>query len=425
MRTLAVSVILSATLFPGQAGSAAESDHSHWGTGAVVVFCCDFTHYPPIGNVEISQQTCDYSIFADQRPHLRLLQPRRSRFSMQFSLPQAPKAAFLEVVHLASLGPEGKGESPISITANGKTVVEDWNVGKTGKTTFCETRWPIGDKLESGRNQIQWQAGDLRTHYWLRRVRLYVRFDHPVSVFFPVSRVEHALFWEGRFSQCSYNALATVLDRFYGVEPWTGDREAYEKRTFVAPLEKFDLGGYFGWAPWTSYMVQSGTIRWNGRLVNGLKAQRFALRTKAIPQARGEEMIVRYQSGERAGLEKRLLSRLKKGPVILWTPYAAAQDRGRNAWRHVRAVDPKTDAVRFRANTTHSVVVNLEGEKIKVYDNSWPGGIWGVEPQTVVATAAAMAGSVRLDRGKGKTLRGKGFSGIDDDQYNVVFWHNF
>ena len=45
-----------------------------------------------------------------------------------------------------------------------------------------------------------------------------------------------------------------------------------------------------------------------------------------------------------------------------------------------------------------------------------------MEPEIVVATAAAMTGSVRVERGGGKTLLGDGFDGIENDQYNVVFW---
>lgn len=71
---------------------------------------------------------------------------------------------------------------------------------------------------------------------------------------------------------------------------------------------------------------------------------------------------------------------------------------------------------------THSVVINREDEKVKVYDNSLPGGIWEVEPEIVVATAAAMTGSVRVNRGNGKTLLGDGLGGIENDEYNVVFW---
>jgi hypothetical protein len=45
-----------------------------------------------------------------------------------------------------------------------------------------------------------------------------------------------------------------------------------------------------------------------------------------------------------------------------------------------------------------------------------------VEPETNVSAAAAMVGSVRLDRGSGKTLLAKGFGGVEGDEYNVVFW---
>jgi hypothetical protein len=122
----------------------------------------DFTHYPPTANVEITHEGCDHSVFAGQKPHLRLLVPEKSRFSMGFSLPEAPEAAFLEVTHLASQGADGKGVSPVTIMANGKPVVEDWNVGQT---EFSETRWAIGDKLQAGQNQIEWRAGKLRSHY--------------------------------------------------------------------------------------------------------------------------------------------------------------------------------------------------------------------------------------------------------------------
>ena len=424
MRALPLFLLLFlASGFHAQHAGSAETEYFDWGSSTVAIFCCDFTHYPPLANVEISQEGCDYSIFADEHPHLRLLESHKSRFSMRFSLPGAPKAALLEAVQLASTGADGERVSPVSIIANGKPVVEDWNVGpRRSGTRWSETRWSVGDKLRSGQNQIEWRAGELRTHYWLRSVRVLVAFDRPVEVSFTVPKVEDALFWEGRFSQCSYNALATVLDRFHGVEGWTDERDEFEKRTFVAALEKHGLGAYYGWAPWTSYMVQAGTVQWNGQAVNDLKSERFALRPKEIPVQRGQEMMVRYQPGEQDALVEKLRSRLKKGPVIIWTPYAAAMDRGPDAWRHVRTVDEKTVAVRFSPNMTHSVVVNLEDGKVKVYDNSRPGGISTVEPEIVVATAAAMTGSVRVDRGSGKTLLGDGFDGIENDEYNCVFW---
>ena len=208
---------------------------------SVVRLSCDFTHYPPKGNVGISLTQCDVAIFADEHPHLRLTTPEKSRFVMAFSLPGAPKTAFLEAVHLASADGQGKCESPVSVAVNGKPVVENWNVGVG---TYQKTRWRIADKLRKGENTIEWQAGKLRTHYWLRKAQVEVTFQAPVEVRFSTPEVEHALFWEGRFDQCSYNALATVLDHFYGVEAWNKDRESYEKRVFVSALDKFGLGAY-------------------------------------------------------------------------------------------------------------------------------------------------------------------------------------
>jgi hypothetical protein len=409
-------LLLAALTAPGDANK--PPDHFDWNGHPVVVFQCDFTQYPPKANVEFSSTACDYAIAFDRHPHLRLTTGEKSRFAMTFHLPEAPKAAFLNVEHLASADNEGKCVSPVSIIINGKPLVEEWNVGK-GKR--CESRWSLGDRLQKGDNTIEWRAGKLRTHYWLYKAEVEVAFNGPVEVRFSSPKAEHALFWEGRFDQCSYNAFATVLDHYYGVEGWNDQRDSFEKQVFVAALDKSGLGGYFGWAPWTSYMAQAGTIRWNGHPVTDLKAGRFSLKTKAIPKPQGGEMIVRYEAGEKARLVKELLVRLEKGPVIIWTPYAAAMGGGK-PWQHVRLVDPATDAVRFSPNMTHSVVVNLEGGKVKVYDNSWQWGVWVVKPETIVATAAAMTGSVRVDRGGGNTLLGKGFGGIKDDEYNVVFW---
>ena len=61
--------------------------------------------------------------------------------------------------------------------------------------------------LKKGENTIEWQAGKLRTHYWLRKAEVELAFEKPVEVRFSVPKVENALFWEGRFDQCSYNAL--------------------------------------------------------------------------------------------------------------------------------------------------------------------------------------------------------------------------
>ena len=57
----------------------------------------------------------------------------------------------------------------------------------------------------------------------------------------------------------------------------------------------------------------------------------------------------------------------------------------------------------------------------KVYDNSLPNGIFVVQPETIIATAAAMSGSVRVDRGDGRTLLGEGLRGVEADEFHVGF----
>ena len=47
-------------------------------------------------------------------------------------------------------------------------------------------------------------------------------------------------------------------------------------------------------------------------------------RTEEVPQPQGRELLVHYQPGEKGRLVEELLSRWEEGPVILWTPYAAA-----------------------------------------------------------------------------------------------------
>ena len=326
---------------------------SRRGSRSVVAFCCDFSHFPAMANMESSHHGCDVTVAHDRHPHLRLLGPG-SHLSLRFTLPDTPVAAVLEVVHLASAGPDGEGIAPVTVSVNGRPVVRDWNVGAT---TFTETRWPVGEKLRPGENEIEWTAGEIRTHYWLRAVRLYVEFDRPVEVAFPALEVGDELFLETRFSQCSYNALATVLDHFYGIEGWAEDRAAFEDGQFVAALRRFGLEPYYGWAPWTSYMVQSGRLRWAGQTVNDLAAERFALRTEEVPQPQGREMLVHYRPGEKGRLVEELLSRLEEGPVILWTPYAAAMEGGEDGWRPCplrgaghgcRAVPPECHAQRRR-----------------------------------------------------------------------------
>ena len=138
-----------------------------------------------------------------------------------------------------------------------------WRTGTSESGGY--QRDPLAHRRQApkGENTIEWQAGKLRTHYWLRKAQVEVTFQAPVEVRFSTPEVEHALFWEGRFDQCSYNALATVLDHFYGVEAWNKDRESYEKRVFVSALDKFGLvhttAGHPGRVTWPKRGRSGGT----------------------------------------------------------------------------------------------------------------------------------------------------------------------
>ena len=85
MRMILMLFVLCGTVLTADATHGAARDGSGWTAGAVAVFCCDFGHYPPVRNVQISYELCDVSIFADRRPHLRMLVPEKSRFRMEFS----------------------------------------------------------------------------------------------------------------------------------------------------------------------------------------------------------------------------------------------------------------------------------------------------------------------------------------------------
>lgn len=388
------------------------------------VFCVDFGTHPPRGNLDIRQEHCLHTLRFDEFPHLTFLDGARSRLIVRFTLPERPIDAQLCAEHLTSDDGAGTGYSPIAVAVNDETLVENFSPGGNG---YVETRWRATDLLRSGDNQIEWQSRPGKTHYWLRRIWLHVRFARPVSVAYGSPRVEPPLFLEDRFSQCSFNALATVLDHFHGVPPGSATRgevrAEFERRTFLIPLEKSTFGEYFGWAPWTSFLVQSGTVEWNGNRVDDLVAERFSLAPRQLPLARADGMLVRYQDGEEMELVARLLEKLAQGPAIIWTPYAAALDEGPRAWRHVRSLPDGARLVRYEPRMTHSVVVHRENGRLWVYDGSRWDGIHEVEPETVVATAAAMVGNITARRAAGEdSLLTRPLRGVAGTDFNVVFY---
>jgi hypothetical protein len=232
--------------------------------------------------------------------------------------------------------------------------------------------------------------------------------------------------WEGRFSQCSYNAVSDVLIHFEGPTGQVSDRDAFEHKTFVDPINAAGYGPYYGWGPWTGYMVESGKMVWNGKPVTDLKAERFSLRPEADSTVRGKTIIVKYAAGEREALQKKLLDELAKGPVVLWTPYAGAlRLAGRQPWHHVKKIDDQTDSVPF-GPFTHSVALFLQSDNktIAVDDCSVNHGLYTTDAATIVSTSAAMTAFVRVKDNNGKSMLDRGFNGIENDEYNVVFYRS-
>jgi hypothetical protein len=244
----------------------------------------------------------------------------------------------------------------------------------------------------------------------------------------PASASSAKEMWEGRFSQCSYNAVASALDFFYGQPGHVADKSQFEKDAFYNPLKLAGYEPYFGWGPWTSYMVGSGKMVWNGQPVVDLKSERFSLRPQAQPEIKGRVIVVRYAPGERDALRQKLLKELARGPVVMWTPYAAALDGPFfPPWHHVTRLDDQTDIVPFGLGMTHSVTLFLhsgapDNDSVEVTDCSAKNGVYTTDPDTIVSTAAAMTAYVRMKPPDGKSIFDNGFSGIKDDEYNVVFF---
>lgn len=229
--------------------------------------------------------------------------------------------------------------------------------------------------------------------------------------------------FEERFSQCSFNALSSVLIHFYGPTPIHQDRKEFEQRTFHGPLSSMKFGGFYGWAPWTGYMVESDAVVWN-RKVTDLSHENFALRPEKDPVAdvAARTITVHYADGEREKLEAKLVAQLKRGPVVIWTPYAAVITKDpAKRWKHVTHADDTTDVVPF-GPFTHAVTLFLKDDgRIMVSDGAVRDGIYYTDARTIVATASAMTGFIRIPNPKGKTVLER-IRGIENEQYNVLFW---
>lgn len=107
----------------------------------------------------------------DANPHykhsLRLLQ-EGSRLICKFTLERVPTSATLVVEHLSSSAVSclGGGYSPVTISINGQDVVVNHSPPSHG---MIEEHWDVSRYLKVGTNEVQWDAGEFCSHYWLKR----------------------------------------------------------------------------------------------------------------------------------------------------------------------------------------------------------------------------------------------------------------
>lgn len=239
----------------------------------------------------------------------------------------------------------------------------------------------------------------------------------------PLPKADKKL-WVGQFDQCSYNAIASVLVHFYGPVPKYHNRVKFEKKTFYDPLSAAGFAPYFGWAPWTSYMVDSGKMKWGNKAVRNLVGHRFSLATRQLPKVLNfQEIAVHFAPGERRKLERRLRRKLKKGPVVIWSPYAAELNR-QDAWRAVKRVHKGVYIVPFNPGLTHAVTIFRRPghRKVLVTDCSVMNGWFTARVRTVVCVAAAMSASIRIRFGTHRSIFQRGLAGIHHDKFETVFY---
>jgi hypothetical protein len=237
----------------------------------------------------------------------------------------------------------------------------------------------------------------------------------------PPSPAQKAL-WVGQFNQCSYDALASALKYYYGYVPTYHNLTRFQHRTFFKPLASAGYAPYFGWAPWTGYMVNSGKMIWGHRRVDHLRAANFSLATRIPPHVVNPSwMLVRFQPGERKRLVRRLERELKKGPVIIWTPYAGILGPQGRQWHMVRKIRPHVYAVPYNVHLTHAITVfRAKHGRVLVTDCSVLNGVYLTSPSVIVDVAAAMSTSIRI--GGKNSIYARGLHGVHGQKYETVIY---
>ncbi len=200
------------------------------------------------------------------------------------------------------------------------------------------------------------------------------------------TEINYNITWEGRYSQCSYNNLASVLDHFYGIP-----NEYPPERMFVEALPQ-QMRGYYGWAPYTGFMVTNQQLTWNSQQVVDLKCDWFDMKPKGEIFRERMNVILQFDDNEVEILENKLLKYLRKGPLILWVPYGAGMFRYSPiaAWKNVREISfNKYQAV--VPWITHCIVIGgYKNGIFRIFDCSDKDGVFLVPTTNLIMNVTAM-----------------------------------
>lgn len=220
---------------------------------------------------------------------------------------------------------------------------------------------------------------------------------------------------ETRYSQCSYNALATILNHFYGEDVVPDDsvgiRDGKRQRTegFYASHLPAELKGYYGWIPYAPYVLKEMKERgskWNETAIE-LEAEWFSIEGGGVAYkgehtAKGLPVVeITFKEGEMEELTGHLAGKVLEGLCLLWIPNAAQWG---TTWEgggvYKTAIMP---------NTTHAIVLtDYDPEKgtFWISDGSVRDGIFEVPANDLISKLVAMPYLQKERDNAGKALKG-------------------
>lgn len=231
---------------------------------------------------------------------------------------------------------------------------------------------------------------------------------------------------ESRYSQCSYNALATVLNHFYGQHVVEDDTWLMENGKPKKAKDGFFLNslpaeykGYYGWIPYAQYFIGDMTEnkkQWNGQSID-IDCETFSVDGGEITFAGisntniGPLNVydVKFGDGELESITKGLSEKLEEGPCLLWIPWAVHWG---NVWKTENGY--RTGAM---PNVTHAIVLesyDTEKNVFRISDNAVPNGNFDVAPEDLITKLLAMP-ELQKERDK----RGVTLKGVEETKYHT------